>query len=178
MSKIGKKQISVPQNTNVDIQGSTVTITGEKGKLTMQMFQSIDFKYHNDLVTLSPKDKVVTKKIKSLWGLARSLVNNMIVGTSIGFSRKLEINGVGYKVIKDDRSIILSLGYSHDIIYPIPQDINIICSKNIIEVSGCDKQLVGQVCAEIRRLRKPEPYKGKGIMYEGEVIVRKEGKKK
>jgi len=178
MSKIGKKQISIPQNTQVNIQDGTITIIGDKGKLTMQMFPSVDCKYHNDLVTLSPKDKIVTKKTKALWGLARSLINNMIIGTSAGFSRKLEINGVGYKVVKDGASIILSLGYSHDIIYPIPQNVDIACSKNTIEVSGCDKQLVGQVCAEIRRLRKPEPYKGKGIIYEGEVIVRKEGKKK
>ncbi|EDV18574.1 hypothetical protein TRIADDRAFT_34975, partial [Trichoplax adhaerens] len=105
-------------------------------------------------------------------------INNMVIGVNEGFVKKLEINGVGYKVNIDSDLLILTLGYSHDIIYPIPQGVSIKCVKNIIEVSGCDKQLVGQVCADIRSLRKPEPYKGKGIKYEDEVILRKEGKKK
>jgi len=179
MSKIGRKQINVPHGLTVNVQESVLTIKGSKGELAMKTFPSIGFQHHDNIITLFPKDKEnVTKKVKSLWGLARSLVNNMIIGTSIGFTKKLEISGVGYKAVKDGAFIILSLGYSHDIMYPIPQGVSIECSKNVIEVSGCDKQLVGQVCAEIRRLRKPEPYKGKGIAYEGEIIVRKEGKKK
>ena len=176
MSKIGKQQINVPDEVKINHDGDCLVIKGPKGELSMNMFDSIDLKLNDNCVVLSPK--IITKKVKSLWGLARSLINNMVIGVTKGFVKKLEINGVGYKVNKDGDLLILTLGYSHDIVYPIPQEVDIKCTKNIIEVAGCDKQLVGQVCADIRSLRKPEPYKGKGIKYENEIIVRKEGKKK
>jgi large subunit ribosomal protein L6 len=176
MSKIGKQQIKIPGQVKINFEDDFLVVKGPKGELSMNVFDSISLKLNDDNIVLSPK--TITKKVKSLWGLTRSLINNMVIGVTDGFVKKLEINGVGYKVNIDDDLLILALGYSHDIIYPIPEGVSVKCTKNTIEVSGCDKQLVGQVCADIRSLRKPEPYKGKGIKYENEVIVRKEGKKK
>lgn len=176
MSKIGKKQVNLPKEVQIEIKDSSVLIKGPKGELNMVMFDSINLVLGDACLILSPK--IVSKKSKALWGLARSLINNMVIGVTQGFVKKLEINGVGYKVAIDDNVLMFALGYSHDIAYPIPCGIDIKCIKNIIEVSGINKQLVGQVSADIRSLRKPEPYKGKGIKYEDEVIIRKEGKKK
>lgn len=176
MSKIGKQQINIPAEVVIRLEERSILVKGPRGELSMDVFGSIDLKLDNNCIILSPK--IITKKVKSLWGLSRSLINNMVIGVTKGFIKKLEINGVGYKANIDGDLLILALGYSHDIIYPIPQGIDIKCIKNIIEVTGCDKQLVGQVCADIRSLRKPEPYKGKGIKYTDELIIRKEGKKK
>ena len=176
MSKIGKQQIKIPGQVKINFEDDFLVVKGPKGELSMNVFDSISLKLNDDNIVLSPK--TITKKVKSLWGLTRSLINNMVIGVTDGFVKKLEINGVGYKVNIDDDLLILALGYSHDIVYPIPEGVSVKCTKNTIGVSGCDKQLVGQVCADIRSLRKPEPYKGKGIKYENEVIVRKEGKKK
>ena len=176
MSKIGKQQINIPDKVTVGFDKNYLNIKGPKGELGMHMFDSINVELNEKYISVYPKE--ISKKTKSLWGLSRSLINNMVIGVNEGFVKKLEINGVGYKVNIDSNLLILTLGYSHDIVYPIPQGVTIRCTKNIIDVSGCDKQLVGQVCADIRSLRKPEPYKGKGIKYEDEIILRKEGKKK
>lgn len=176
MSKIGKQQINIPTKVYVHFAGNSLSVKGPKGELSMTMFEPINLEMNSNWIRVTPKE--LTKKNKSIWGLARSLVNNMVIGVSEGFSKKLEINGVGYKASIDDNLLILTLGFSHDIVYPIPKGINVKCVKNVIEVSGIDKQLVGQVCADIRSFRKPEPYKGKGIKYEDETILRKEGKKK
>jgi large subunit ribosomal protein L6 len=177
MSKIGKQHIGISDKVQVTFKDSNLMVKGPKGELSMQMFDSINLEIKDSKVILTPKE--LTKKVKSLWGLARSLVNNMIIGVGEGFTKKLEINGVGYRASIDGDLLVLTLGYSHDIIYPIPEKVEVKCLKNtLISVTGCDKQLVGQVCADIRSLRKPEPYKGKGIKYENEVILRKEGKKK
>ncbi len=177
MSKIGKQHINIPDKVKVTLDNHNLVIHGPKGELNMRVFDTINAELGDAKIILTPKE--ITKKIKSLWGLARSLINNMVIGVVEGFTKRLEISGVGYKVGMDGDLLILTLGYSHEIIYPVPENIEIKCIKNnLIEVTGCDKQLVGQVCADIRSLRKPEPYKGKGIKYENEVILRKEGKKK
>ena len=176
MSKIGKQHINIPEKVKVTLNNSNLVVNGPKGELSMKMFDSINLELSDTKIILIPKE--ITKKVKSLWGLARALINNMVIGVAEGFTKRLEINGVGYKANMDGDLLILNLGYSHEIIYPIPSDVQVKCEKNKIEVTGCDKQLVGQICADIRSLRKPEPYKGKGIKYENEIILRKEGKKK
>ena len=176
MSKIGKQHINIPDKVKVTLDDSNLVVQGPKGELSMKMFDSINLELNDARITLTPKK--MTKKVKALWGLTRALINNMVTGVIEGFTKRLEINGIGYKANMDGNLLILSLGYSHDIIYPIPDNINVKCEKNKIEVTGYDKQLVGQVCADIRSLKKPEPYKGKGIKYENEVILRKAGKKK
>jgi len=176
MSRIGKQKVSIPKDVNIRFKDDYLNVTGPNGQLQIKMFKSINLEICDDSIQLTLKKEV--KKEKAIWGLARSLVNNMVVGVSQGFAKKLEINGVGYKAHIKPGFLILALGFSHDIIYPIPQNISITCLKNIIKISGCDKQLVGQVSADIRSLRKPEPYKGKGIKYVNEEILRKEGKKK
>ena len=176
MSKIGKQHINIPDKVKVTLDNSNLVVHGPKGELSMKMFDSINLELSDAKIILTPKE--ITKKVKSLWGLARALINNMVIGVVEGFTKRLEINGVGYKANMDSDLLILNLGYSHEVIYPIPSDVQVKCEKNKIEVTGCDKQLVGQVCADIRSLRKPEPYKGKGIKYENEIIIRKEGKKK
>lgn len=176
MSRIGKQKIGIPENVNVHSKDNYIEVVGPNGRLHMKILNSIHVEICSQFVQLTPKKEV--KKNKSIWGLTRSLINNMVVGVSQGFTKKLEINGVGYKAHTKSEFLILTLGFSHDIIYPIPQNISITCLKNIITISGCNKQLVGQVSADIRGLRKPEPYKGKGIKYVDETIIRKEGKKK
>jgi large subunit ribosomal protein L6 len=176
MSKIGKQKIKISNKLKVNIDNNYLTIKGPNGKLSINFPNSINITIDDLILTVSPK--IITKKIKPLWGLMRSLVNNMVTGVTDGFVKKLEIHGVGYKASINDNLLLMSLGYSHNIIYPLPLGISITCIKNIIKVSGCDKHLVGQVCADIRNLRKPEPYKGKGIRYQNEIIIKKEGKKK
>ncbi|WPX96767.1 50S ribosomal protein L6 [Candidatus Bandiella euplotis] len=177
MSKIGKQHIAISDGVQVLLNRPDLTIKGPKGELSIKMFDSINLEVKDGKIVLAPKQ--ADKKERAVWGLARALINNMVTGVVTGFTKKLEINGVGYRAAVDGDLLILTLGYSHEIIYPIPQKVQIECPKNtLITVTGCDKQLVGQVCADIRSLRKPEPYKGKGIKYENEVIIRKEGKKK
>jgi len=176
MSRIGKQQLNIPATVKVLYKDRNLTISGPNGTLTLQTSNLIGYKITNTTINLFPTK--TTKKTKSIWGLSRSLVNNMIIGVSQGFSKKLEVNGVGYKAHVKQDLLILTLGFSHDIIYPIPQHIIIKCFKNIIEISGCDKQLIGQISADIRSMRKPEPYNGKGIRYMNELIIKKEGKKK
>ncbi|MGI9463647.1 MAG: 50S ribosomal protein L6 [Aestuariivirgaceae bacterium] len=177
MSRIGKKPVAVPQGVTVTIEERTVKVKGPKGELQSQLVELVDVKLDGDQVVVSPRDD--SQLARSAWGLSRTLVANMVTGVTDGFSKNLEINGVGYRAAVQGSGLQLNLGYSHNVVYPIPSDIKIETPKPTeIVVSGIDKQRVGQVAAEIREWRKPEPYKGKGIKYADEYIFRKEGKKK
>ncbi|SHO67570.1 LSU ribosomal protein L6P [Pseudoxanthobacter soli DSM 19599] len=177
MSRIGKKPVVVPGGITATVDGQTVSVKGPKGQLAFVVHDLVAVEQTADGITVTPRDE--SKKARSLWGMSRTMVSNLVVGVSKGFERKLEITGVGYKAAVQGNSLNLSLGYSHDVAFPIPEGITITCAKPTeILVSGIDKQKVGQVAAEIREWRQPEPYKGKGVRYAGEFIVRKEGKKK
>ena len=177
MSRIGKKPVTIPQGVEVTLNGQNVAAKGPKGELAVVLSDNVTVAQGDDGVTVAPADKSQTAR--SFWGLSRSLVENIVVGVSDGFSRKLELQGVGYRAQVQGTTLKLSLGFSHDIDYPVPEGIKIECpSQTEIIVSGIDKQKVGQVAAEIRSYRSPEPYKGKGVRYEGEYVFRKEGKKK
>ncbi|MCB1471969.1 MAG: 50S ribosomal protein L6 [Rhodobiaceae bacterium] len=177
MSRIGKKPVAVPGGVTVTIDGQSVAAKGPKGQLEITLVDHVLASMGEGGVSVEPRDK--SKQARSAWGMSRTLVSNIVTGVSEGFERKLEINGVGYRAAVQGKSLQLSLGYSHDVNFEIPDDVQIVCPKPTeIVVSGIDKQRVGQVAANIRKWRQPEPYKGKGIKYAGEYIVRKEGKKK
>ena len=177
MSRIGKKLIDLPSGTDVSIVENGITIKGTKGELNANFPSSVKLEKEEDKVKITPLSE--SKSAKASWGMARTLVNNMVIGVTEGFSKVLEVNGVGYRASIDGAILTLQLGYSHDIKLAIPRDLEVKCTKPTeILVSGIDKQRVGQFASEIRRLRKPEPYKGKGIKYQEEFIRRKEGKKK
>ena len=177
MSRIGKKPVAVPSGVTVTVEGQTVKVKGPKGELQTSLVEHVAVKQDGDEVIVSPCDD--SKLARSAWGLSRTLVANMITGVTDGFSKTLEISGVGYRAAVQGNGLQLNLGYSHDVVYPIPADVKIEAPKPTeIVVSGIDKQRVGQVAAEIRDWRRPEPYKGKGIKYANEYIFRKEGKKK
>lgn len=177
MSRIGKKPIPVPKGVTVNVEGQTVSVKGGKGALSVTLVDDVVVKLGDDGITVSPRDE--SKRARSMWGMSRSLVDNVVVGVSNGFSRTLEINGVGYRAALKGKDLQLQLGYSHDVLYPVPEGIQIQCPKPTeIVISGIDRAQVGQVAAEIRRYRPPEPYKGKGVKYSDETIFRKEGKKK
>lgn len=177
MSRIGKKPVVVPQGVEVSLNGQNIAAKGPKGELVVTLSELVSVVQGDDGLTLSPVDK--TQDALSFWGLSRSLVENIVTGVSEGFSRKLELQGVGYRAQMQGSNLKLSLGFSHDVDFPVPEGISVDCpSQTEIIVSGIDKQKVGQVAAEIRSYRPPEPYKGKGVRYEGEYVFRKEGKKK
>ncbi len=177
MSRIGKKPVPVPKNVTATVDGQTVSVKGPKGQLSLTLVDDVEAKLENGSIVLSPRTD--TKRARSMWGMSRSLVENLVQGTTNGFSRTLEITGVGYRAAMEGKSLKLQLGYSHDILYPIPEGIQITVPKPTeIVVTGAEKSKVGQVAAEIRGFRPPEPYKGKGVKYQGEFIFRKEGKKK
>ena len=177
MSRIGKKPIALPKGVTAVVEGKTVKVKGPKGELKVTLVDQVDAKVDEHGVTVTPKEGV--EQGRQMWGLSRTLVNNLVVGVTQGFTQKLEINGVGYRAAVQGKNLQLQLGFSHDVLYPIPAGISIVTEKpTMISVSGIDKQLVGQVAAEIRSYRPPEPYKGKGVKYAGEFILRKEGKKK
>ncbi len=177
MSRIGKKPVPLPQGVTAQVKDREVKVKGPKGELSLRMVEGLDVTVDKGAVTVKPHD--LTDKGRALWGLQRTLVNNLVQGVSKGYSQQLEIAGVGFRAAVQGKNLQLQLGYSHDVIYPIPTGIDIKCEKpTLILVSGFDKQKVGQVAAEIRGFRKPEPYKGKGIKYAEEKIRRKEGKKK
>ena len=177
MSRIGKKAVPLPQGVTAQVKGQEVKVKGPKGELSLRLVEGVEASVDKDGVTVKPRE--VSDETRAIWGLQRTLVNNLVQGVSKGFAQQLEITGTGYRAAVQGKNLQLQLGYSHDIIYPIPPGIDIKCDKpTLVLVSGIDKQKVGQVAAEIRGFRKPEPYKGKGVKYAEEKIRRKEGKKK
>jgi large subunit ribosomal protein L6 len=178
MSRIGKKAVPVPKGVTADIEGQAVSVKGPKGTLSFVLNDLVlASKDEDGSIQIEPRDE--SKPARASWGMSRTQVANLVKGVTTGFEKKLEINGVGYKAAIQGKNLNLSLGYSHDVLYPIPEGIQIVCPKPTeISISGIDAQKVGQVAAEIRKFRGPEPYKGKGVKYANETIVRKEGKKK
>src|SRR5579859_6131376 len=177
MSRIGKKPIAVPSGITAAVEGQTVKVKGPKGALSVVLHDDVAVKLEGGQINVDPRSE--TKRARAQWGTSRTLISNLIAGVTKGFERRLEINGVGYRAAVQGKNLQLALGYSHDIQYPIPEGIAIVTPKPTeIVVSGTNKQKVGQVAAEIRGFRGPEPYKGKGVKYAEEKIFRKEGKKK
>ena len=177
MSRIGKKAVDVPSGVNASVQGQTVQIKGPKGTLQVVLHDDVEVKLDKSAIKVDPRFE--TKRARAQWGTSRTLLSNLIVGVTKGYEEKLEITGVGYRAAVQGKNLQLQVGLSHDVSYPIPTGITIATPKATeITISGADKQLVGQVAAEIRSYRPPEPYKGKGVKYAGEFIFRKEGKKK
>ncbi|MBM3563661.1 MAG: 50S ribosomal protein L6 [Alphaproteobacteria bacterium] len=177
MSRIGKKPVVVPAGATAKVDGQLVQVKGAKGQLEFVVPDDVSVAQQDNAITVEPRNE--TKRARALWGTARARINNIVVGVTTGFEKKLEITGVGYRAAVQGKSLQLALGYSHDVNFPIPAGIAIVTPKPTeITVSGVDKQQVGQVAAEIRALRGPEPYKGKGVKYANEFIFRKEGKKK
>ena len=178
MSRVGKNPVTVDQSIEVHLQDNHLQVKGKLGALARKFPKEVTLSFQDGKIKVEPIDKDDSRS-RSMWGLSRTLVHNMVKGVSDGWTQDLEMTGVGYKATVANNMLVLFLGYSHEIIYAIPQGITIKCEKpTAITVFGSDKQLVGQVAAEIRLLRKPEPYKGKGIRYKDEVIRRKETKKK
>lgn len=177
MSRIGKKPVSVPSGVTASVNGQTVSAKGPKGELKFVVNDEVLVKLEDNAVSVQPKDE--SKNARSKWGMSRTQILNIFDGVTKGFEKKLEITGVGYRATMQGKNLQLALGFSHDVVYQTPEGITIVTPKPTeITVSGIDKQQVGQVAAEIREYRGPEPYKGKGVRYAGEKIVRKEGKKK
>ena len=178
MSRIGKKPVAMPSGVSAEVEGRTLTVKGPKGSLAMALL--------DDLVTTTLEDGQISikpvapsQRARAAWGMQRTNVQNLVTGVTEGFTKVLEINGVGYRAQAQGKNLRLQLGYSHDVNYAVPEGVEVKTpDANTVEISGIDRQKVGQVAAEIRRWRKPEPYKGKGIKYRGEFIFRKEGKKK
>ncbi len=177
MSRIGKKPVPVPAGVTATIVDGSLSMKGPKGTLSIQLADEVSYAIEDDGVSVTPAND--TKRARSFWGLQRTLVQNLVTGVTQGFTKTLNITGVGYRAAVQGRNLKLQLGYSHDVDFAIPEGITILTpDPTTINIAGNDKQQVGQVAAEIRRWRKPEPYKGKGIKYAGEFIFRKEGKKK
>jgi large subunit ribosomal protein L6 len=177
MSRIGKKAVAIPSGVTADVQGQTVKVKGPKGALQLVLHDDVAVKMDKGAIKVDPRSD--TKRARSQWGTSRTLIANLVTGVSKGFEEKLEITGVGYRAAVQGKNLQLQLGYSHDVVYPIPEGIAIATPRPVeVVISGIDKQRVGQVAAEIRDFRPPEPYKGKGVKYAGEYIFRKEGKKK
>lgn len=177
MSRIGKHPVPVPAGVDVAVNGQLVSAKGKLGTLSLTLIDDITAKLEDGKVVVAPAND--SKRARVMWATSRTLINNMVTGVNQGFTINLEINGVGYRAAVQGKELVMQLGYSHDVKYPIPEGITIKCDKpTAISVSGFDKQKVGQVAAEIRGWKKPEPYKGKGIKYETETLLRKEGKKK
>ena len=177
MSRIGKRPVELPSGVTANAEGGVLSVKGPKGELSMPMTDLVEYKLEDGSISVTPTNK--SQKARSFWGMQRTLVQNLVTGVTEGFSKTLEITGVGYRANAQGKTLKLQLGYSHDVDFAVPEGIEIKTPDNTtVEVSGIDKQKVGQVAAEIRRWRKPEPYKGKGIKYRGEYIFRKEGKKK
>ena len=177
MSRIGKKPIAVPDGVSVDVDGKTVTAKGPKGELHYVVNDDVLVKLEEGSVQVDPKDN--SKRARSQWGMSRTMISNIVDGVKEGFEKRLEINGVGFRAAMQGKNLQLALGFSHEVIYVVPEGIQVATPKPTeIVVTGIDKQQVGQVAAEIREFRSPEPYKGKGVKYADETIFRKEGKKK
>ncbi len=177
MSRIGNNPVNIPDGVSIEVAGIVVTVKGKLGELSAKITDDIEVQQENNVLWIKPRNS--SRNARKMWGTSRSLISNIIFGVSEGFTRKLELNGVGYRAQVQGNKLNMQLGFSDDINYYIPDGINITCpDQTHIEVNGPDKQQVGQVAAEIRAHRPPEPYKGKGIKYDNEYILRKEGKKK
>ena len=177
MSRIGKKPVALPKGVTASVEGQTVKVKGPKGELSVTLVPQVAVALGDDGITVTPRKEM--EQSAQMWGLSRTQVNNLVIGVTTGFTQNLEIQGVGYRAAVQGKVLNLQLGFSHDVPYAIPDGISIVTEKpTMIAVSGIDKQQVGQVAAEIRSWRPPEPYKGKGVRYEGEYVRRKEGKKK
>ena len=177
MSRIGKRPVPVPSGVTATVEGQTVKMKGPKGQLQFVVHDDVEVKFENGEIKVAPRVK--TNRAQAMYGTARAQVANLVAGVTKGFEKKLEITGVGYRAALQGKNLQLALGYSHDVVYQIPDGITITVPKPTeINISGSDIQRVGQVAAEIRSYRPPEPYKGKGVKYAGEFIFRKEGKKK
>ncbi|MCY3980463.1 MAG: 50S ribosomal protein L6 [Alphaproteobacteria bacterium] len=178
MSRIGKNPVVIPDGAEVRYEDAVLSAKGSLGELSFPVSEDlVEIELADARITVRPRGE--SKRARAMWGTTRALAQNIVTGVSQGFTRKLEINGVGYRAEVKNRVLVLSLGYSHPVEYPIPEGIEITCERpTMIAVSGADRQRVGQVASEIRAWRKPEPYKGKGVRYEGEYVFRKEGKKK
>jgi len=177
MSRIGKKPVVIPSGVTAKLDGQTIAVKGAKGELKFTAPHEVSMSIEGDAVHVKPQGD--DKRARAMWGMARAQVANLVGGVTKGFEKKLEISGVGYKAAIAGKNLQLSLGYSHDIVYPIPAGVTIATPKPTeITVAGIDRRQVGQIAAEIRAFRRPEPYKGKGVKYAGEFIFRKEGKKK
>jgi large subunit ribosomal protein L6 len=177
MSRIGKAPVTIPQGVTVEVAGGVLTTKGKLGTLKLVVNNEVEASVKDGKVVMSPKNE--TKRARMAWGTARALVNNMVNGVTKGYTINLEINGVGYRAAVQGKNLVLQLGFSHDVTFPIPADVKIACEKpTAIAINGADRQRVGQVAAVIRSFRGPEPYKGKGIKYDSEKVRRKEGKKK
>jgi large subunit ribosomal protein L6 len=177
MSRIGKRPVVLPAGVSASTEGEILSVKGPKGTLELQMRDEISYDISDEGISVQPANP--SKEARAFWGMQRTLVQNLVTGVTEGFTKVLEISGVGYRAQAQGRNLRLQLGYSHDVNFPLPEGVEAKTpDQNTVEISGIDKQKVGQVAAEIRRWRKPEPYKGKGIKYRGEYIFRKEGKKK
>ncbi|MBK9082888.1 MAG: 50S ribosomal protein L6 [Rhizobiales bacterium] len=177
MSRIGKKPVAIPAGVTAKVEGQKVSVKGAKGELNFAVPDDVHVAIEDGAIKVDPRSE--SKRARAMWGMSRSMINNLVAGVTAGFEKKLEINGVGYRAAVAGKNLQLSLGYSHDVVYPIPAGVAIATPKPTeITISGIDKRQVGQVAAEIRAFRGPEPYKGKGVKYAGEFIFRKEGKKK
>ena len=177
MSRVGKKPVLVPAGVSARLDGHTVAVKGAKGELKFTASNDVTVKVEGNLIRIDPRGD--SKRAQAMWGTARSMIQNLVIGVTKGFEKRLEINGVGYKAAVAGKNLQLSLGFSHDVIYPIPAGVTIATPKPTeITIAGIDKRQVGQIAAEIRAFRPPEPYKGKGVKHVDEFIFRKEGKKK
>ena len=177
MSRIGKKTIVLPAGVSVTLDGQHVAVKGPKGQLAWTVSDEIEVKLEDGVVSLAPRND--TTRARSMWGLSRTLVDNMVVGVSAGYEQTLELVGVGYRAAMKGSMLSLQLGFSHDVEFPAPEGIAFAVPRPVeIKIAGIDKQLVGELAAQIRKIRPPEPYKGKGVRYAGEKVRRKEGKKK
>jgi len=177
MSRVGKYPVPVPAGVQVALQGRTVVAKGKMGELKLPLTDEVDVEIEGSQVAVKPRRD--DRRSRTMWGTTRSLINGMVTGVSAGFTKSMEITGTGYRAAVQGKDLVLNLGYSHEVRYPIPEGIKITCERpTAVKVTGADKQRVGQVAAEIRAYRGPEPYKGKGVRYTDEQILRKEGKKK
>lgn len=177
MSRIGKKPVSLPSGVEASLSGQTISVKGPKGTRTFTAADDVTLTIEDSAVSVTPRGK--SKRALQQWGMSRTMIENLVTGVTTGFKKELEISGVGYRATMQGTQLKLALGYSHDVLYDVPEGVTVTAPKQTeITVEGIDQQLVGQVAANIREWRAPEPYKGKGIRYKGEYIFRKEGKKK
>jgi len=177
MSRIGKRPVPLPKGVTAKVEAGAVSVKGPKGELRVQLVPEVEAAVGDGGISVTPREE--SDRARAMWGMQRTLLSNLVRGVTDGFTEKLEISGVGYRAAVQGKNLQLQLGFSHDVLHPIPAGIQVVCEKpTMITITGIDKQLVGQVASEIRSYRPPEPYKGKGVRYAGERIRRKEGKKK